>query len=206
MSLRGLYAITPERTPDDRHLPDMVKAAIQGGASVIQYRDKSGHRQRRLQEARTLVGICRSRNVLLIINDDVELAAEVGADGVHLGHEDMPPAQARGHIGPHSLIGVSCYNRLDNAERAAEQGADYVAFGRFFSSSSKSQAAQAQAELICQARDGLDLPIVAIGGINPQNGGPLIAAGADMLAAIDSVFGADDIRAAAQSFTRLFQT
>ncbi len=206
MNLRGLYAITPERTPEGRHLPDMVNAAIQGGACVIQYRDKSGHQRRRIQEAQILLDICRSRNALLIINDDVVLAAEVGADGVHLGREDMPPAQARRRLGPHSLIGVSCYNRMENAERATELGADYVAFGRFFPSSSKSQAAQAQAELLCQARDKLNLPIVAIGGINPQNGGPLITAGADMLAAIDAVFGAHDIRAAALSFTRLFQT
>jgi len=204
MKLHGLYAITPEQTPKGKVLPNMAEAAIQGGARIIQYRDKSDDHRRRAQEALSLLHICHAGNALLIINDDVELAAAVGADGVHLGRDDMPPAQARECIGPHALIGVSCYNRLDSAERAAALGADYVAFGRFFPSSSKPMAIQAHPELLRQARDSLDLPIVAIGGISPQNGELLIVAGANMLAVIDAVFGADDIHAAALAFCRLF--
>jgi len=204
MRLNGLYAITPEH-PDPAHpLPEQVEQAILGGARVIQYRDKSGDPQRRLDQASALLSLCRRHGVPLIINDDVELAAAVGADGVHLGRDDPDPIAARERLGSDTLIGVSCYNRLENAARARELGADYIAFGRFFPSASKPQAVQARPELLQQARAFLQLPIVAIGGITPQNGAPLVAAGADMLAVIDALFGNTDIRTTAQAFAQLF--
>lgn len=203
MKLSGLYAVTPPHPDPQSALADRVEQAILGGARVVQYRDKGGN-GRRLAEARSLLGVCRRHGVPLIVNDDVELAAAIGADGVHLGRDDMDPTAARHRLGSDALIGISCYNRLENAERARALGADYVAFGRFFPSASKPAAAPANQELLRRARTALHLPLVAIGGINPQNGGALVAAGADMLAVIDALFGAADIRAAACAFAQLF--
>lgn len=246
--LAGLYAITPERTPEptpeqpsipcpigsggpaatsapvqptERYgavavqtagirttsaaiLADQAAQAIAGGARLIQYRNKGGDPAQRLQEAEALRSVCRAAAVPFIVNDDVALAAHIGADGVHLGRGDADPAAARERLGPDALIGVSCYDSLERAIHAQAVGADYVAFGRFFPSRTKPLATPATTELLCRAREILDIPLVAIGGITPDNGGILIAAGADMLAAIDAVFGRADIRAAAAAFASLF--
>jgi len=201
--LRGLYAITPERPGPGLTLIAQVEQALQGGARLVQYRDKGHDGARRLREARALLQLCRGYRVPLIINDDLELAATVAADGVHLGRDDPDPLQARRRLGPQALIGVSCYDRLELAQRAQAAGADYVAFGRFFPSTSKPQAVPADPGLLRRARALLHLPLVAIGGITPENGGPLVAAGADLLAVIEALFGRGDIRAAAQSFAAL---
>lgn len=201
---RGLYAITDNTlTPSERLIP-VVAEAIAGGAVMVQYRDKSTDAAKRLWEAQDLVHLCRPLGVPLIINDDVELAMKVEAHGVHLGREDADLAEARALLGEEAIIGVSCYNLLANAFDAVEAGADYVAFGRFFTSETKPQAVQADLELLRQARAELDVPIVAIGGITAENGGQLIEAGADMLAVINGIFGYEDIRAAAESIARLF--
>ena len=202
---RGLYAITDERLSAPAQLPVCVSAAIAGGATVIQYRNKQGNAQQRRQEAGALLQLCQQHQVPLIINDDVALAASVNADGVHLGKTDASLAQARQQLGPQAIIGVSCYNSLEGAMTAAQAGADYVAFGRFFSSHSKPDAQPAEAALLQQARRQLQLPIVAIGGITPENGQVLLAAGADLLAAIYGVFGQPDIEAAASAYAALFQ-
>lgn len=140
----------------------------------------------------------------LVINDDVALAVALGADGVHLGRDDADPGEARAMLGRAAIVGVSCYDRYERAEWAKSVGADYVAFGRFFRSGTKPDAVQASADLLRRARRELGLPLVAIGGITPENGGPLIAAGADMLAVVEAVFARPDIRAAAHAFARLF--
>jgi thiamine-phosphate pyrophosphorylase len=202
--LRGLYAITPEHSA--LPLTDQVEQALQGGARLIQYRDKSGDAPRRCAEAQALIQLCRRHGVPLVINDDLELAAAVGADGVHLGRDDPSLAAARERLGSGALIGVSCYNELRNAERAWALGADYLAFGRFFPSASKPGAVPASLDLLRQARTRFPLPLVAIGGIRPENGGPLLAAGADMLAAIEAVFGTGEVRGACQAFADLFAT
>ena len=202
--LRGLYAITPEQPGPGLTLTAQVEQALQGGARLVQYRDKSQDGPRRLQEARALLELCRRYGVPLIINDDLELAAVVGADGVHLGRDDPDPAQARERLGAAALIGVSCYDRLELALQAQAAGADYLAFGRFFPSLSKPQAVPANLEVLHRAREWIHLPLVAIGGITPQNGGPLVAAGADLLAVIQGLFGRPDIRATARSFASLF--
>ncbi len=202
--LRGLYAITDNRLTPSEELVEYVAQAIQGGAAVIQYRDKSGDPGQRMWEAQDLLSVCRPFGVPLIINDDVELAAHVGADGVHLGREDGAIEAARARLGPDAIIGASCYNDLALAHAAAAAGADYVAFGSFNNSGTKPNAVRATPELLVRARAELDLPIVAIGGINAQNGWPLIEAGADMLAVVHAVFGMVDIPVAARAISLLF--
>jgi thiamine-phosphate pyrophosphorylase len=207
--LSGLYAITPDRAGDasacpERCLLELVEGAIRGGARIIQYRDKGVDPVRRRAEAAALVTLSRSTGVSLIVNDDVALAAEVGADGVHLGRDDAGIRKAREVLGPRALIGVSCYDRLDLARAAEKAGASYVAFGSFFPSITKPGAVRAEPALLTEARRALGVPLVAIGGITPQNAGALIAAGADMVAVITGLFSTPDVEAAAQAYSRLF--
>jgi len=201
----GLYAITDSSLiPHDR-LVESVAAAIAGGATLIQYREKHLELDARIRAATELLALCQRHAVPLIINDDVELAATVGAAGVHLGKEDASISKARLRLGPDALIGVSCYNELQHAVDAMDANVNYVAFGRFFQSHSKPATVQADPSLLQQARKLLNIPIVAIGGITPENGRLLIDAGADLLAVIHGVFGQPDIQAAAQSYTDLFR-
>lgn len=182
----GLYAITQTANKSSDTIINEVAAAIKGGAAVVQYRDKNPADAPYL--ARELVKICHRHNVPLLINDDIELAALIGADGVHLGREDGAISQARKLLGNDAIIGVSCYNFVEQAIAAQAQGATYAAFGRFFPSSSKPLAAPARIETLRQAKLKLTIPIVAIGGILPENGGQLLAAGADLLAVIGGLF------------------
>lgn len=204
-NITGLYAIADTQYLDDAQLLQAAGAAIAGGARVIQYRDKTQAAEKRMQQAKGLAALCRHHGVLLIINDDVTLAKETQADGVHLGREDAAIAQARKQLGSQAIIGVSCYNELARAEKAAAQGADYIAFGRFFPSRTKPQAVPASLDLLHEAKKKLHIPVVAIGGITPENGASLIAAGADALAVIEGVFGQPDVRAAAERYARLFK-
>jgi thiamine-phosphate pyrophosphorylase len=183
---RGLYAITQTDNKSGDTIINEVEAAIRGGAVIVQYRDKNPLDAHFL--ARELVKICHRHKAPLIINDDVGLAARVGADGVHIGKEDGAIAQARRRLGNDAIIGVSCYDFVGQALDAQSQGATYVAFGRFFPSISKPLAAPAQIETLRQAKLLLTIPIVAIGGILPENGAPLLAAGADLLAVIGGLF------------------
>ncbi|MET0103046.1 MAG: thiamine phosphate synthase [Sedimenticola sp.] len=203
--LTGLYAITDSTLAANSSIIDQVAQALAGGARVIQYRDKSGDDQKRLAEAGALLTLCRKHHAPLIINDDVELAARIGADGVHLGKDDPDIQAARARLGKQAIIGISCYNQFERASIAQEAGADYIAFGRFFNSTVKPDAVQAQPDLLRRAKRELELPTVAIGGITPENGGALIEAGADMLAVIHGVFGQPDIRAACERFNELFR-
>jgi thiamine-phosphate pyrophosphorylase len=202
--LHGLYAITDPELATQQGLSAQVEAALEGGARIIQYRDKSDDQPRRLAEAGQLRRLTERHQALLIVNDDVELAYQTGADGVHLGRSDMTLTAARQRLGATAIIGVSCYNRLELALQAAQAGADYIAFGRFFPSRTKPGAVQAEPELLHQARQRLALPLVAIGGITPENGRQLIQAGADMLAVIHAVFGHPDIRQACTRFQAIF--
>ena len=202
--LRGLYAITDARLQSPDTLYQRVSLAIDGGASIIQYRDKSADRRLRLEQAQALVELCRARGARLIVNDDVTLAATCGADGVHLGRDDASLSAARQRLGDTAIIGVSCYNSLELAEAAAGQGADYLAFGRFFPSQTKPDAVQADLELIREAKRRWPLPIAAIGGITADNAAMLLSAGADMLAVVQGVFAAADVREAATRYAALF--
>jgi len=200
MKIRGLYAITdPLLLPADR-LVRAVDDAITGGARIIQDRDKHAEPE----SAAALAGLCRSRGVLFLVNDDPVLAARVDAGGVHLGRDDPDLAAARALLGADRVIGISCYNELDLAHAAVRAGADYVAFGSFFPSAIKPRAVRAEPGLLRAARAELAVPIVAIGGITPDNGAQLVEAGADALAVINAVFGAHDITGAARRFARLF--
>lgn len=201
--ISGLYAVTPDiaDTPD---LLARVGAALAGGARLLQYRNKAGGAALRLNQARALLELCRNYRVPLIINDDLDLAAALDADGLHLGSGDGALAAARARLGSGKLLGASCYNRLENALAAVSDGADYVAFGSFFPSSVKPGAVHAPLALLQEAKRRLPLPVVAIGGITPANAPPLIAAGADGVAVISALFGAPDICAAARHFDALF--
>ncbi|MFP4079628.1 MAG: thiamine phosphate synthase [Ectothiorhodospira sp.] len=201
-ALHGLYLVTPEGGPGT--LVHRVEQALDGGARILQYRDKSGDASQRLETARALKALCTAHGALFLVNDDVELAATVAADGVHLGREDAGLEEARARLGPDALIGISCYDRLDQAEDAAARGADYVAFGAVFPSATKPGAVHAPLALIREARARLDLPIAAIGGITPDNAGEVIRAGAHMVAVIQGVFAAPDIRNAARTIQDCF--
>ncbi len=205
MPNRGLYAITDTDLSRGRDFARDMRQCLAGGARIIQYRDKTGERDRRRREAEILRALCSEYQAILLINDDLELAAETGADGVHLGREDASLEQARRVLGDTAIIGLSCYNELERARRAVAGGADYLAFGRFFPSRIKPGAVQAEPSLLRQVRAEFgDPPIVAIGGITPDNGRVLIEAGADYLAVIHGLFGQPDIRAAAQAYHSLF--
>lgn len=200
----GLYAVTPELT-DSIALVSKVDAALRGGARVIQYRSKSIPDSLRRSQAGEIARLCRIWNALFIVNDSVELAREVDADGVHLGKDDGDVLAARTMLGPGKLIGVSCYDEIGRAREAVSQGADYVAFGSFFSSSTKPQALRAGTELLQIAASEIALPVVAIGGITEDNAAGLIAAGADAVAVVSALFDALDVEAQARRFARLFQ-
>ncbi|QKI89472.1 thiamine phosphate synthase [Thiomicrorhabdus xiamenensis] len=186
--IQGLYAITdPSLCPNDQLLAK-VEAAIQGGAKVLQYRDKTQSTEVQIKMASRLVTLCRQHNVCFIINDDIQLAKTVQADGVHLGKDDSAIESARETLGQNAIIGISCYNSLQRAQQMQQAGADYVAFGRFFPSRSKPQAPQADLQTLIQAREQLEIPIVAIGGINRNNAHQVIGSGADSVAVIQGVF------------------
>jgi thiamine-phosphate pyrophosphorylase len=203
--LAGLYAIADTQYLDDARLLPAVGEAIAGGARIVQYRDKKHVAADRARQASELASLCRKHGALFIVNDDVALAKQVQAAGVHLGREDASIEQAREQLGPQSIIGVSCYNDLARAVKAQAEGADYVAFGSFFPSRTKPQAVRAGLELLCAAKQKLHIPVVAIGGITHENGIHLLAAGADALAVIEGVFGQINVREAAERYACLFK-
>ncbi len=198
----GLYAITDGPRPD---LLEACTQALRGGARLLQYRDKTNDHPRRLAEALALRQICIAHGAPLIVNDDIELALVAAADGVHLGTQDGSIEHARARLGGRAIIGASCYDSLELARRAAQAGASYIAFGAFYVSPTKPHAPRASLDVLRQSA-ALGLPRVAIGGITPDNGAPLIAAGANYLAVISAVFAGSDVQAAAQGFSGLFPT
>ncbi|MDG9874942.1 thiamine phosphate synthase [Pseudomonas juntendi] len=205
MKLRGLYAITDSQLLASRFL-SYVEAALEGGVCLLQYRDKSDDAARRLREAEALMKLCERYGTRLLINDDAELAARLGV-GVHLGQTDGPLTPARALLGRQAIIGSTCHASLALAAQAAEEGASYVAFGRFFNSVTKPGAPAASTELLEQARAQVKLPIAVIGGITLDNAAPLVAHGADLLAVIHGLFGADsaqEVTRRARAFNALF--
>lgn len=202
--INTLYAITDSQLLAGDKLFSAVKAALNGGCKLVQYRDKSNNHERRLVEAKTLLSLCNQHNAKLLINDDVSLAQEIGAHGVHLGQGDTNPVAARIILGSSAIIGITCHNSLTLAQQALKDSANYIAFGRFFPSSTKPDAHPAPLGLISEARTQFgNTPIVAIGGITLANGKQLLNAGADMLAVCHSLFSAEDITAQARKFIEL---
>lgn len=201
--IKGLYAITPDES-DTVELMRKVRLALQGGARMLQYRNKSANAALKLQQSQALRQLTREFDSAFIVNDDVLLASQVDADGVHLGGGDGGVAAARALLGNAKIIGASCYNRAPLAFEAVRQGADYVAFGAFFLSGIKPEAMRADVAMLQTVRSELSVPIVAIGGITQQNGVALVTAGADALAVISALWNAPDIEVAAQEFSTLF--
>jgi thiamine-phosphate pyrophosphorylase len=201
---RGLYAITPE-LGDTARLVALVDAVLAGGTALLQYRNKRGSPELRRAQAAALAARCRAAGVPLIVNDDPHLARAVGASGVHLGRDDMGVAEARAVL-PGGIVGVSCYDDFTRAERAARAGADYLAFGSFYPSRTKPGAVRADVSLLARAAALAPRPvIVAIGGITPANARMLVDAGCDLLAVIESLFGAPDPAAVAGEFRRFYE-
>lgn len=200
--IRGLYAITPD-TDDSEQLIEQVSAALDGGARILQYRNKGSDAVRRLWQANILKSLAQSRGALFIVNDDVALAEAVRADGVHLGRDDDAIAAARARLGDGAIIGASCYNSLDLARSAVAAGASYVAFGAVFASGTKPGAVHAPLSLFADAAN-LGVPRVAIGGITPDNAGQVVAAGADAIAVIGSLFDGDGIAERAAALAALY--
>ena len=192
--LKGLYAITDQHLISTSNFHKAVEQALLGGASIIQYRDKSNDRNKRLEQASTLRSLCHQYDALCIINDDIELARKVEAHGVHIGKDDQSIKQAREALGDDAIIGVSCYNDIRLALAAEKNSADYVAFGTMFSSPTKPDAVMATPNLISEAKRQLNIPVCGIGGITEANIHQLIQHDIDMAAVISSLFAADDIQ------------
>jgi thiamine-phosphate pyrophosphorylase len=205
--LRGLYAITPE-CAEREPLLAQVEAALHGGCRIVQYRDKLSSASERVRRARALRNLCRAFAATFLINDDLALAVLVDADGVHLGQEDGNLRAARAILGPHKVLGASCYADFSLAEKAAAAGADYVAFGAVYLSPTKPQAQPAPVDLFFRTKSTLTAASCAIGGITLDNAPPLITAGADLLAVISDLFSTPDdlpaITARAAAYQKLF--
>jgi thiamine-phosphate pyrophosphorylase len=202
--LAGLYAITPDE-PRTEILVSKVGQALSGGASVVQYRNKVAAPELRREQGRALAVLCREAGACFIINDDLALALELNADGVHLGKDDGDIACAKRQLGPGKLLGASCYDRIDLAQAAERAGVDYLAFGSVFSSVTKPAAVCAPLSIFAEARRRFSLPLVAIGGITLQNAPRVFGAGADAVAVISALFDAADIATTAAGFTQFHQ-
>lgn len=204
--LKGLYGITDSQLlPDDNSLLKAAEQALHGGMKVLQYRDKSDDHNKRLNQAGALKVLCHQHKALLIINDDVELAASVEADGVHVGQSDTSVMAVRERLGEYAIIGVSCEGSIDLAQKAVNAGANYVAFGKFFESKTKPDAKPANISLLPEAKQRFKVPVVAIGGITVDNAPQIIEAGADMIAVVNNLFAASDIQVRARALSKLYQ-
>ena len=205
MSIHGLYAITDPNLSPGLVVIDHVRQALEGGARIVQYRDKTSHFDQQLAIARQLKSLCDQYQAWLIINDSIQLAKLADAHGLHIGQNDTDLQEARALLGQNAIIGVSCYNDLNRAQQMQELGANYVAFGRFFDSKTKPHAPPADFATLTQARKQLHIPIVAIGGIDKNNTPGLVQAGADSVAVIQGLFAQADIRQAATDIAGLFK-
>jgi thiamine-phosphate pyrophosphorylase len=202
-NMRGLYLVTPNWDDTDKLL-DLTRQALQGGAALVQYRHKDASPSLRMEQAQALLHLCREHARPLVINDHVDLCMAIGADGVHVGGTDASVATVRAALGPSKIIGASCYGDFELARAAEANGASYVAFGGFYPSTVKKYAVTTQPGIVSRAKAELSVPVVVIGGMTAANSRPLVELGADMVAAITSVYLAEAPQAAAQEFATLF--
>ncbi|WP_292931253.1 thiamine phosphate synthase [Noviherbaspirillum sp.] len=203
--MKGLYLVTPD-WDDTQKLLDVTEAGLRGGAALVQYRHKTASPQLRKEQAAALLALCRNYGRPFIVNDFVDLCMELDAHGIHVGGTDAPIAQVRAVVGPDKIVGASCYGSLQLARDAQQAGASYVAFGGFYPSRVKKYEVSTSPDIVTQARTEVPVPNVVIGGMTPENAEPLVANGADMVAAISSVYMVDDPEAAARRFVNLFKS
>jgi thiamine-phosphate pyrophosphorylase len=201
--MKGLYLVTPD-WDDTAQLLRTTEAALRGGAALVQYRHKTADEAQRREQAECLLALCRSYRVPLVINDFVDLCVALDADGVHVGGTDAAVAEVRAAVGPGKIVGASCYGDLQLARNARDAGASYVAFGGFYPSRVKKYPVTTAPEIVAQSKAEIALPVVVIGGMTQHNAAPLVAKGADMVAAISSVYSAGDPELAARDFSSLF--
>jgi len=201
--MRGLYLVTPDWN-DTAQLVSCTEAALAAGAAMVQYRHKLAGPELRREQGAALLALCRRYRVALVINDHLALCQELDADGVHVGGADVSVAAARSALGPNKIIGASCYGELALARAAQAAGASYAAFGGFYPSPVKRYSFTTDPAVLGEARAALALPLVVIGGMTPANCAPLVARGADMVAAITSVYLAADVGAAVRAFNALY--
>ena len=201
--MKGLYIVTPD-WDDTQKLLDITEMALRSGAALVQYRHKNAGEEFRREQAECLLALCRSYQRPLIINDHVDLCLAIDADGVHIGGTDMSVAQVRAILGADKIVGASCYGDLQLARDAHRDGASYVAFGGFYPSRVKKYPVTTPLQIVAQSKSEIPLPVVVIGGMTEENAVPLVAGGADMVAAISSVYSAADPEMATRGFTRLF--
>ncbi len=201
--MKGLYLVTPDWDDTDKLLA-ATEQGLQAGASLLQYRHKTASEALQQEQARALLALCRRYRVPFIINDHLALCELIDADGLHVGGTDASVAAVRSLLGKDKIVGASCYGDLELARQSAAAGASYVAFGGFYPSRVKKYAVTTQPDILTRARAELTLPFCVIGGMSVENARPLVALGADMVAAISSVYQAADPCAAAREFVRLF--
>ena len=202
-TMRGLYLVTPNWDDTDKMLA-VTRQALGAGVTLVQYRHKDASPGLRESQAAALLALCRRHGVPFIVNDHLALCDRIDADGVHVGGTDVPVRAAREALGAGKIVGASCYGDLELARLAADAGASYVAFGGFYPSVVKKYPVTTAPGLIAQAKAALPVPVVVIGGMTPANARPLVALGADMVAAISSVYQAADPAAAVREFGGLF--
>jgi thiamine-phosphate pyrophosphorylase len=203
--MRGLYLVTPN-WDDTAALVDATEQALRAGAALVQYRHKEASAELRREQAARLLALCRRHGRPFIVNDHLDLCLELDADGVHVGGTDASVAEARKALGAGKIVGASCYGDRQLAINASANGASYVAFGGFYPSKVKKYPVTTPADIVDWAKAEIALPCVVIGGMTAQGAAPLVARGADMVAAISSVYGAPVIDAATREFARLFAT
>jgi thiamine-phosphate pyrophosphorylase len=202
--MKGLYLVTPD-WDDTEKLLQASEAGLRGGAVLLQYRHKTANADLRREQATQLQALCRKYDRPFIINDFIELAIELDADGIHVGGTDASVAEVRAAVGPEKIVGASCYGSMELARAAHQAGASYVAFGGFYPSRVKKYEVSTAPDIVAQAKAGIPLPNVVIGGMTHENAAPLVTHGADMVAVISSVYFADDPQAAAQVFANMFR-
>lgn len=202
--LQGIYGITDDKLLSPDTFYTKIEEALKGGLCALQYRSKDSSYLSKKETAGKLLPLCRSYNTPLIINDDVALCLDISADGVHLGRSDTALAEAREALGSDAIIGITCHNDFELATQAQAGSASYAAFGRFFNSSTKPSAPPASIDVLRRASKELQIPTVAIGGINAENGGQLVAAGASMLAVVNSLFAGNDVTANLEALNNLY--